>query len=49
MKLLLIIATALLLSIPPISMAQDARSYDQARTVSAAQGKPILLEFFRDD
>ena len=29
--------------------AQDAQSYDQAKSLSAAQGKPILLEFFRDD
>ena len=49
MKPLLIIATALLLSMPPITEAQDAESYDQAKTLSAAQGKPILLEFFRDD
>ncbi len=49
MKSLLIIATILLLSIPPAAAAQDARSYDQAGTLSASQGKPILLEFFRDD
>ncbi len=49
MKSLPIIATILLLSIPSITSAQDARSYDQARTLSAAQDKPILLEFFRDD
>lgn len=34
---------------PSINSAQDALSYDQARTLSAAQGKSILLEFFRDD
>ena len=49
MKSLPIIATILLLSIPSITSAQDARSYDQAKSLSAAQGKPILLEFFRDD
>ncbi|MCK4657580.1 MAG: hypothetical protein KAT85_11130 [candidate division Zixibacteria bacterium] len=49
MKSLLIFATILLVSMPSITSAQDARSYDQARTLSAAQGKPILLEFFHDD
>lgn len=34
---------------PSITGAVDTKSYDQARTLSATQGKPILLEFFRDD
>ena len=44
-----IVIVALLLSMPLTTLAQDARSYDQAKSLSAAQGKPILLEFFRDD
>ncbi len=44
-----IVIVALLLSMPPAVAAQDAQNYDQARTLSATQGKPILLEFFRDD
>ena len=44
-----IVIVALLLSLPSITAALEAQSYDEARTLSAAQGKPILLEFFRDD
>ena len=44
-----IVIVALLLSMPSITAAQDAWDYDQAETLSASQGKPILLEFFRDD
>ncbi len=32
-----------------ISSAQKPETYEEAKTLSANQGKPILLEFFRDD
>jgi len=32
-----------------ISNAQKPETFEEAKTLSASQGKPILLEFFRDD
>ncbi len=49
MRLLLYAAAIVLYVLPSSTAAQDAQSYDQARTLSTAQSKPILLEFFRDD
>jgi len=32
-----------------ISSAQKPETFEEAKALSANQGKPILLEFFRDD
>jgi hypothetical protein len=48
-KLLPLVYTILLFVFPPVTGAEDVKSFDQAKALSSAQGKPLLLEFFRDD
>jgi len=34
--------------LPLTTATADIETFDQAKTISASQGKPVLLEFFRD-
>ena len=33
----------------PNSFAQEPETFDQAKSLSAANGRPLLVEFYRDD
>ncbi|MDH3889675.1 MAG: hypothetical protein OEV49_01210 [candidate division Zixibacteria bacterium] len=49
MKHLVIIISAVVLLLPTMAKAAEQISFDQAAKLSSQGGKPLLLEFFRDD
>ena len=49
MKVIAIIATYLVVLLTTIAYAQYPETIERAEELSIQQGKPILLEFFRED
>ena len=49
MKKIAVFALVLISVNVGISSAQKPETFEEAKTLSANQNKPILLEFFRDD
>ena len=49
MKSLMILITVSALLFPLIVTASDPATFEEAKRLSAEEGKPLLLEFFRED
>jgi hypothetical protein len=49
MKSLMILITVLVLLFPLVVTASDPASFEEVKRLSSEEGKPLLLEFFRED
>lgn len=49
MKPLMILIMSLALLLPILTTAADPVSFEEAKQLSSKEGKPLLLEFFRED
>jgi hypothetical protein len=49
MKPLLTLITVLALLLPIVVTAADPITFEEAKRQSSKEGKPLLLEFFRED